>query len=356
MSKEIVSLKDIKKDLNIHHEEWTEDVEYILEKMRINCVNLSDYHRKRYHHYEGYLKYFRIPVIILSAMNSVFAVGLQPYIDQASISITNCLLSMICGIITSIELYLSIQSNMENELSASKDFYILGVDIYKTLNLNRENRGGNPRSYLDEKHAQYCKLIETSNILVKKIKDALAPIPPKLFDIDGMSSPYTRLSNNKLDKISESQSSISSDDDIEKTKKSLKKKPKNDDNKKNIFNNFNLVVKDNIEDQIGQFYLNASLWFIKKTSDETLYYLMDRTGHTQWDDPREYGIIDYHHYHKENKSNILEKASNIIKTITKKEQPKKLYEIKESTSKKSTKEPSIIHTEYEESFESDNSD
>ena len=81
-------------------------------------------------------------VIILSAINSVFAVGLQPYMEQSAISITNCFVSMICGIITSIELYLSIQSNMENELSASKDFYILGVDIYKTLNLNRENRGG----------------------------------------------------------------------------------------------------------------------------------------------------------------------------------------------------------------------
>lgn len=345
MDKQILNLKDI----NIHHnEEWTEDVENILEKMRINCVNLSEYHRKRYHHYEGYLKYFRIPVIILSAMNSVFAVGLQPYMDQSTISITNCLLSMICGIITSIELYLSIQSNMDNELSASKDFYILGVDIYKTLNLNRENRGGNPRSYLDEKHAQYCKLIETSNLLVKKIKDALAPIPPKLLDLSSTTSPSpsSPLNTNKLDKITELNSTYSSDDDIEKIKK--RKKP-NLIKDNNIFCNFNMKKDTNIEDHIGQFYLNTSLWYMRKTIDGTLYFVMDKSGHSQWDDPRQFGIINYNENKIEKKENdsLITKASNIISSSN---------IIKKIVKKKpSTKEPSIINTEYEDTFESDDS-
>lgn len=36
---------------------------------------------------KGYLKYFRIPTKILSGMNSVFSVGLQPYVSQGIISI-----------------------------------------------------------------------------------------------------------------------------------------------------------------------------------------------------------------------------------------------------------------------------
>lgn len=347
MSKELISLKDI----NIHNnEEWTEDIENILEKMRINCVNLSDYHRKRYHHYEGYLKYFRIPVIILSAMNSVFAVGLQPYMNQSTISITNCFLSMICGIITSIELYLSIQSNMENELSASKDFYILGVDIYKTLNLHRENRGGNPRSYLDEKHAQYCKLIETSNLLVKKIKDALAPVPPSLLDLSSTTtSPNSPINTNKLDRITDLHSTYSTDDDIVQIKK---KKKKQELFKDNIFNQNikNINKKNETEPMIGQFYHNSTLWFIKKTVDGTLYYTMDKSGHSQWDDPRNYGIINYNENNSQNtnendsiltKATNIIKSSNIIKSITKK--------------KPDTKESSGANTEYDDTFESDDS-
>tara|TARA_B110000483_G_scaffold181045_1_gene214098 strand:- start:1010 stop:2041 length:1032 start_codon:yes stop_codon:yes gene_type:complete len=339
MSRELVNLKDI----NIHHnEEWTEDVENILEKMRINCVNLSEYHRKRYHHYEGYLKYFRIPVIILSAINSVFAVGLQPYMEQSAISITNCFVSMICGIITSIELYLSIQSNMENELSASKDFYILGVDIYKTLNLNRENRGGNQRSYLDEKHAQYCKLIETSNLLVKKIKDALSPIPPSLLDLSSTAtSPNSPINTNKLDRITDLHSTYSTEDEIVQIKKKNKKE---DLNKDNIFNqNIKNINKNNdTEIIIGQFYHNSILWKMKKTIDDTLYYIMDKTGHSQWDDPRNYGIINFNENKTQNdNSSILTKATNIVKNITKKNSE--------------LKEPSAVNTEYDDTFESDDS-
>ena len=58
---------------------WTGEVEEILEKLRINCVNLSEYHRKRFYHYKGYGKYFRIPLILLASINSTASVGLQHY-------------------------------------------------------------------------------------------------------------------------------------------------------------------------------------------------------------------------------------------------------------------------------------
>jgi len=107
----------------------------------------------------------------------VFAsVGLQPYLQQGYISLITCGVSLITGIITSIELFIGIQSSMEVELNSSKDFYILAIDIFRILSLTAENRGIDGRTYLDEKYQIYCKLIETSDIITKRMKENLIPI------------------------------------------------------------------------------------------------------------------------------------------------------------------------------------
>ena len=58
---------------------WTHEIEEICEKLRVNCVNLSEYHRKRYYHFKSYGKYFRIPQIILASVTSTASIGLQPF-------------------------------------------------------------------------------------------------------------------------------------------------------------------------------------------------------------------------------------------------------------------------------------
>lgn len=158
---------------------WTPGIEYILEEIRENSIIISDYHKDRYYYQKGHLKYFRIPTIILAALNSVFSVGLQPYCSQSIISVLCCFISMLCGIISSIELFLSIQANMEKELIASKDFYLLSVDIFKMLYLERETRMVNGKTYLDEIYQTYCKLIENSNLVKKNMQSLGAIIPGK---------------------------------------------------------------------------------------------------------------------------------------------------------------------------------
>ena len=140
---------------------------------------LSEYHKKEYIYLKSYLKYFRIPTIILAGINSVCSVGLQPYLSQVYISAITCFLSLSCGIITSIELYLSVQSSMENELMSSKDFHILGLDIYKILSLSRENRLVRGQLCLEEHFTQYEKLIENSSLIVNgELKDSILNLEP----------------------------------------------------------------------------------------------------------------------------------------------------------------------------------
>jgi len=154
------------------------DVEQILENIRVNAVNLADYHRKRFYHFKSFGKYFRIPIIVLSSITASASVGLQPVLEQGIISGLTCLLGFGIAVISSIEMYLGIQPAMDAELALSRDYYTLAIDIFKCLNLSRENRTEEPRSYLDKKYSDYKSLKETSSLLKSRMTvDLLATIP-----------------------------------------------------------------------------------------------------------------------------------------------------------------------------------
>jgi len=177
---------------------WTNEVENLLEKTRINAVNLSEYHRRRFFHYKGFGKYFEIPLLVLASLNSTASVGLQPYLSQPAISATTCILGMLMGIITSVKLYLAIEDSLVSEMKLSKDFHILALELFKTLALKPTERIGDGRDYLNKQYSIYIKLVESSNLMNRKnIRDALLLLPRDLaLDVeratdDGNSTPLS---------------------------------------------------------------------------------------------------------------------------------------------------------------------
>jgi hypothetical protein len=64
---------------------------------------------------------------------------------------------------------------------ASKDFYLLSIDIYKMVTIDVADRLVNPRAYLEDKYKHYCKLVENSDVVVKRIADGLAVVDPNAF-------------------------------------------------------------------------------------------------------------------------------------------------------------------------------
>jgi hypothetical protein len=120
--------------------------------------------------------WYRLPVIVLNGANSIISVGLQPYADQGTISLTTSLIALTCGIIGSIELFLGVQKKMENDMISQRDYYLLSIDIHKTLALKSKNRPIPAKDYLEKSYNTYTKLIESSEALLKKIDDKLIPI------------------------------------------------------------------------------------------------------------------------------------------------------------------------------------
>ena len=101
---------------------------------------------------------------------------MQSYIKQETISGITCVLSLICSVIGSIELFLAIQKRVETELISSRDYYLLAIDIQKTLLLSREHRPVPAKDYLEKVYNIYIKLTEQSNLVKKSVKDELIDI------------------------------------------------------------------------------------------------------------------------------------------------------------------------------------
>lgn len=154
---------------------WTSDIEAVLDNIRINAYIMSEVHRKQFLQLKNFSNYFDIPVIVISAVNTIISVGVQAFLPQQTISITNCVLSATCGIIVSVKLYLAIQTQMELELSTSKDFYTLSTNIYKTISLNAPNRGVDGIAFLNTSFQEYSELVQKSSMLRKKIDDKMVP-------------------------------------------------------------------------------------------------------------------------------------------------------------------------------------
>ena len=151
----------------------------LLEKIRVNSIVLSDAHKERYVELKTSLKYYKIPVIIISGISSLISVA-QEFFSQRVITICNGLFGLICSIIVSIELYLGISAQLAQSASLTKEFYSLSTDIFKTLSLAPANRTENSLTYLESTYGTYTSLCANSYIIVKHLDDQLLIIPEPL--------------------------------------------------------------------------------------------------------------------------------------------------------------------------------
>jgi hypothetical protein len=149
---------------------WSDDIEDILKQIRTKCFDMENHHKMKYVLLHGQLVYFRIPLIVIGSTNSIFAVGLTAYIDQSIVSTINCLLSLICAIITSVELFLQIQKRAEMELVSYREFYLLGMKIDNTLDLKREHRPEKDgKMFLSQTIDDFKSLFNSSNVIKKDL-------------------------------------------------------------------------------------------------------------------------------------------------------------------------------------------
>lgn len=189
--------------------EWTPGMETILNSIRMNSLYLSELYKSRYVKLKGRLRYFKIPVIVLSSCNSVLSVGSDAfYLPTEYVSIIVCILSLLCGIIGSVELFLSIQKQMECDIESSKNFYILSISIFKILSLEPIHRNVDSKMFMEETFSEYKKLIENSIVIEKKIIDQLFDMQKYISDNVNKKVILNDIPNEKISDYKEQSTSI----------------------------------------------------------------------------------------------------------------------------------------------------
>lgn len=164
---------------------WNQQTNAILEKIRLNSIKLSNKHRQTALSIQHSSRYFDLPVIVMSVVSS--SMGSNEYVPEKDKNSVNLFISMIVTILTSIKLYLNINNSLNQEISLSREYYVLSIDIYKNLNMPLEVRP-DPTQFLNECYSQYVKLIEQSTLNNKIKKDELIRIEAYENEEDTLSS------------------------------------------------------------------------------------------------------------------------------------------------------------------------
>ena len=120
---------------------WNQAIDSLLDKIRLNAVQLTNKHINNHLYYKNCSKYSEIPVIILSVFSGSFAVGSDAFLHQQLISVVSCSISMVITILTSIKLFMKITENAAQEQELAKEFKTLALEIFKTLSLPDKLRG-----------------------------------------------------------------------------------------------------------------------------------------------------------------------------------------------------------------------
>jgi len=94
---------------------FTADIECVLENIRLNCVMLTEFHRKNFLKLSQSITYYRIPVLLLSSVASLWSISGTTFLDQHSVSLINCLLGLFASFITSIELFMKLDQQIKEK-------------------------------------------------------------------------------------------------------------------------------------------------------------------------------------------------------------------------------------------------
>ena len=154
---------------------YTNDVDTLLEKIRVNCVLFSKAHKQRYLALEQSLKYYKLPVIVISGVSSLVAVS-QEYMPQYYITIINSVFGLCVSVICSVELYLGISVQLSKAAMLTKEFYELSIEIFKVLSMDINHRSENPMTFLESVFGRYSSLYANKDIVKFYIQDQLIPL------------------------------------------------------------------------------------------------------------------------------------------------------------------------------------
>jgi hypothetical protein len=106
---------------------------------------------------------YNIPILVISAVNGLTAVGLNSFVQQEYVSVLNAVLSAGTGVLGSIQLYLKIGEKQTKAMQASLLMKRLALKISKEISIDAPQRQTDGKSFIQECFAEFNAALENGN-------------------------------------------------------------------------------------------------------------------------------------------------------------------------------------------------
>jgi len=139
--------------------------ESVLIRLKHSCFAMHLLYRRRFFESKKRLSYYDVPIIGLSAINSVLIAGGKGFIPPQVLQVLTCFLAVIVGIIQSIKNYFKIDENRENCLVTFKDLFKLFCELSIMLDQPRFARAVDPKKFTIDKGNEYQAIMSKAIVL-----------------------------------------------------------------------------------------------------------------------------------------------------------------------------------------------
>lgn len=159
---------------------WLPCEEKYLQSLASSCQKLSIRYQKGTIFYRRIQWCLRCPVLICTALTSMFSFSLTPSSSQTTLSISSSqqalvmgILSLLASILSSLENFLQITETMQKCDTVQHQFNNLALELYHILALSPSNRPNNPAQYVKDAFSRYRQVQDVAPILSRFQTDSV---------------------------------------------------------------------------------------------------------------------------------------------------------------------------------------
>ena len=198
---------------------WTDKEELYLRKIHHQCNVYHLYYNKKSLRYTSLSQKFNIPILVISAVNSLVAISMPEFLDQNYVSILNGVLSLATGILGSIQLFLKLNEKLATCITVSLMFQKIGLKIGKELSIERELRVPDGKDFLMECFTEFNNAVDKCYPIDRKLPNHLLLTLRTNTNATTSEINLLETENNSLE---QTQNTLSSDPDFVDAEKEIK--------------------------------------------------------------------------------------------------------------------------------------
>jgi hypothetical protein len=143
--------------------EWFPRDEQFLIKLEKQCNAYQKHFTSEYTTYSTSARRYNIPILVISAVNGLTAVGLNSFVEQKYVSVLNAILSAGTGVLGSIQLYLKISEKQTKAMQSSLLMKRLALKISKEISIDAPQRQTDGKTFIQECFGEFNAALENGN-------------------------------------------------------------------------------------------------------------------------------------------------------------------------------------------------